>query len=95
MRYLLRWTCTMSSRRIILQLMSGEAIFRTWLLVCAAVGLWRAVSQFRRAPEPVLWQVEGILSLVALGLAALRGSWVGRWCAAMTFSSQRELHAKL
>jgi len=51
--------------------MSGEAIFGMWLLVCAAVGLWRTVFQFRRAPERVLWQVEGILALVALGLGAV------------------------
>jgi hypothetical protein len=51
--------------------MSGEAIVGMWLLFAGAVGCWRTVFQFRRAPDSMLWKVEGILSLIALGLGAI------------------------
>jgi hypothetical protein len=51
--------------------MSTEVIVGTSLLFAGAVGFWRTVFKFRRAPEGVLWKVEGVLSFIALGLGTI------------------------
>jgi hypothetical protein len=51
--------------------MSFQLSLGLWLLLCAALGAWRTSLRFRKNPDTYLWQIEGMLSLLAFGLGAV------------------------